>query len=81
MARNVNIQTSGWRATGVNVPVPQYEMQIQVEYTDNAGAPQTKSGTVRFPNILSQIPPAYLAEEMKDLIIKYFRKREVIDDD
>lgn len=81
MARNVNIQTSGWRATGVNVPVPQYEMQIQVEYTDNTGAPQTKSGLVRFPNILSQIPPAYLAEEMKDLIIKYFRKREVIDDD
>jgi hypothetical protein len=80
MARNVNILTSGWRATGVNVPVPQYELRVQVEYTDDAGQVQTKTGTVLFPNILNQIPPAYLAEEMKDLIVKYFRKREAIDD-
>lgn len=72
--------TSGWRATGVNVPVPQFEMRVQVEYTDNAGQVQTRIGTVLFPNILNQIPAAYLAEEMKDLIVKYFRKREAIDD-
>lgn len=80
MARNVNIMTSGWRATGVNVPVPQFELRVSVEYTDDAGVKQTKTGTVLFPNILSQIPVPYLAEEMKDLIVKYFRKREVIDE-
>lgn len=57
MARNINIMTSGWRAAGVNVPVPQYELRVQVEYTDNAGQVQARTGTVLFPNILNQILP------------------------
>ncbi len=74
MAKSVNVKTSNWKATGSNVSVPQYQLSIQVDWTDDAGANQSAQTTVLFPNILNQVPQAWLADDLKDLLVKYYRK-------
>jgi len=71
--REVNVYTSGWRATGVNVQVPQYELVVRFEWVDNAGVSHTGKRTVKFPNVLAQMPAEYVAERMKDVLLDYAR--------
>ncbi len=74
MANKVNVRTSNWRATGANVSVPQYRMTIQVDWIDEAGASQSQSATVNFPNVLSQVPTEWLADDLQELLVKYYLK-------
>lgn len=81
MAREVNLTFTGWRATGTNVQVPQYEIQVTHEITRNNGTKVTRTRTVRFPNFLAQVPQEWLEEELKDLLIRAARKLDGVDDE
>lgn len=73
MAREVNLFTSGWKATGTNVSVPQYELVVRFEWTAHDGTKHTGTRTIRFPNVLSQLPADYVKEKMTQMLIDYAR--------
>ena len=78
--RDVNVFFSNWRATGTNVSTPQYAIDVTLNWTDANGSPRTATRTVLFPNLLAQLPAAWVADEMKDLILRAARKYAGIDD-
>jgi hypothetical protein len=80
MATNVNVWFSGWRATGSNVQTPQYEMTIKADWTGNDGLPHTHTELVRFPNILADVPAAWVAKEMQDLLYRALRIKAGLDE-
>ena len=76
MASNVNVTITGWHATGSSVPVPQYGVTIGVEWVDAAGVPHVRAPEeYLFPNILADVPVAWLKEELEDLILRVVRKK------
>ena len=81
MARSVNVWTSGWRATGTNVPVPQYEMTIRLEWVTDAGESREAQRTVRFPNVLAGIPARRLKAYVEDMLMAEARILAGIDED
>jgi hypothetical protein len=86
MAREVNVTTSGWRATGANVSTPQYEMTIKYEWVDNAGVKHTQSQLVRFPNILITLAgtnagnASWVGEQIKGVILDAIRRYLGVDE-
>lgn len=42
MARNVNIWVTEITATGKDIPVPQYEVELRAEWQTNAGEPRER---------------------------------------
>lgn len=80
MAREVNVQFSGWRATGANVQVPQYEVNVTYNWVTNAGETRTRTRLVRFPNFFQQIPAEIVQEELQDMMIRAVRRIEGVDD-
>lgn len=81
MARQVNIWTGGWRATGNNVQVPQYETTIRFQWTRNDGTARDEERTVRFPNVLNGIPAARLKEYIEHILLAEARILAGVDDD
>jgi hypothetical protein len=82
MARDVNVWTSGWRATGTNVQMPQYEMVVRVEWTDSAGTPHTGQKTVTFPNDFKTIAvahPAWAKRKLTELMLEGLRLEYGVD--
>lgn len=75
MARNVNVWMTNWHWTGNDVPVPQAEVDIVVQWTDKDGESREHSVTARFPNCLQDVPVAWLKDELGDLILRAVRKR------
>lgn len=78
-AQNVNVWFSGWRATGNTVNTPQYEVTVRYQWTDDAGVTHEDERTVRFPNVLAQLPAAWVKEEMQTLLLKAARKINKVD--
>ena len=78
--QNVNVFYTNWRATGANVSVPQYAMDITINWTDDTGTARTATRTVQFPNFLAQLPPAWAQQEMQELVLRAARKFAAIDD-
>jgi len=78
MARNVNVIYSNWR-TGTNVSFQRRLVDVSISYTDDAGAPQTKSGTITFPDILTQLSAADLKDIAIDVMLRVWRKTQGID--
>lgn len=79
MAREVNVIWGNWKATGSNVSVPQYSIDVTYNWVDDAGAPHTATRTVLFPNFLQQVPAAWVQDELKDLMLRAARKLAAID--
>ena len=79
MARNVNVWIDGWRWTGQQVQTPQAEVNLRIEWTDNAGQQRQRIETVRFPNILADVPVAWLKQEMEDLMLRALRVKAGVD--
>lgn len=73
MAREVNVFTGGWKATGNNVQVPQYETTIRFQWTRNNGTTGNQERTVRFPNALNGIPAARLKEYIEAILLNEAR--------
>jgi len=81
VAREVNTWQSGWRATGTNVSVPQYEHVIRIQWVDDDGVSHDATRTVRFPNVLSGIPVRRLREYIEDILYREARILAGIDRD
>ena len=81
MARSVNVWTSGWRATGATVSVPQYEQTIRIEWVTDAGESRQAQRTVRFPNVLANIPARRLKAYVEDMLMAEARILAGIDED
>lgn len=79
MAREVNVNFSKPVATGSNVSVPQYTMNVTFAWIDNVGVAHSDTRTVLFPNVLAQIPPARLLELVRDLIMERARTVAAVD--
>lgn len=80
MARNVNVFTSTWQATGSNVQVPQYTLTVRFQWIDNSGASHEGTRTVLFPNVLSQLPAKYVADAMQQMLMDYARQVLAVDE-
>jgi hypothetical protein len=81
MARSVNVWTTNWRATGTNVQVPQYEQTIRIEWVDDAGEARKAQRTVRFPNVLANIPARRPKEYVEAMLMREARILAGIDED
>ena len=79
MAREVNLYTSNWQATGKNISVPQYNVNVTINWLDNEGVRQTRTETLLFPNFLSRVGAADLKEWLTDLMIREARQRLGVD--
>lgn len=79
MARNVNVWLTNWRATGITVPVDQYTVDIKIQWTADDGGQREHVETVRFPNVLRDVPVAWLKDELVNLILRCVRKKLGID--
>lgn len=79
MARNINVWLTNWHWTGRDVPTPQAEVDIHIEWINEAGEPREHTETVRFPNILQDVPVKWVKEELTDLIYRAVRKKLNID--
>lgn len=81
MASDVNVALSGFQATGNNVSVTQYEIQVDVSWVNNAGQLKTHSELVRFPNILNHpaISNAWRKEKLTQLLLEALREIQGVD--
>ena len=79
MAREVNLYVNNWMATGKNISVPQYAVDVTINWIDNAGVSHTKSETLKFPNFLQSVGAADLKEWLTDLMIREARERLGVD--
>lgn len=77
--KNVNIFFDNWHATGANVPVPQYEGEVTVEWQELDGTPHAITRTVTFPNDLALVPSTWLRGALKELVIAAVRRYLEID--
>ena len=79
MAREVNVYTNNWKKTGKNISVPQYTVDVTINWIDNGGEAHTRSETLKFPNFLSNVGAQDLKEWLTDLMIREARERLGID--
>lgn len=77
MARDINLYTSGWKATGKNISVPQYSVTVTLNWLDEAGVRQSRTETLLFPNVLTNVGAADIKEWLTDLMIREARQRLV----
>ena len=78
MAREVNLFVNNWQATGKNISVPQYTVDVTINWTRNDGTTGTRTETLKFPNFLAKVGAADLKEWLTDLMIQEARQRLVI---
>ena len=74
-----NLYTGSWRATGKNISVPQYSVDVTIQWTDKLGLPQERTERLLFPNFLQRVGAADLKEWLTDLMISEARQRLEID--
>ena len=74
-----NLYTDNWRATGKTISVPQYSVDVTIQWTDKLGLPKERTETLLFPNFLQRVGAADLKEWLTDLMIREARQRLEID--
>ena len=79
MAREVNLFVNNWQATGKNISVPQYSVDVTINWTDNEGLPHTRSETLKLPNFLSKVGAEDLKDWLTELMIREARERLIGD--
>lgn len=79
MARNVNVWMANWHWMGNNVPIPQAQVDVKLEWADADGAEHEWEGTATFPNDLQLVPAVWLREILEDLILRVAQKRLGVD--
>lgn len=77
-ARNVNVTLTNFR-TGTNVSFQRRLIDVSVAYLDGAGAPQTKSGTITFPDILQSLSASDLQDMVTEMALRAYRNTQGID--
>lgn len=77
--KEVNIFVNNWKATGKNISVPQYSVNLTINWTDATGASFTATETLLFPNFLSRVGTADLKEWLTELMVREARERLGVD--
>lgn len=74
-ATNVNITTSNYQTTGVNVNFPQVSFDLAVEWDDAEGH-HSVTQNVKFPNVLQNaaLDNAWLKDQLQGLMYEAIRK-------
>lgn len=79
MASEVNIFTSNWKKTGVNVSVPQYSVDVTINWINNNGTPATRTVTLKFPNALTNLSADEMKKWITDILLREARQRLGVD--
>jgi len=79
MAREVNLFVNNWQATGKNISVPQYTVDVTLNWIDNEGLTHTRSETLKFPNFLQKVGAQDLKDWLTELMIREARERLIGD--
>ena len=79
MAREVNLFVNNWKKTGLNVSVPQYSVDVTINWTADDGVAHTRSVTLKFPNFLTNVGADDLKEWLTELMIREARERLGVD--
>lgn len=79
MAKELNIYTANWKATGKNISVPQYSVDVTLNWTKHDGTTNTATETLLFPNFLSRVGAADLKEWLTELMVREARERLGVD--
>lgn len=79
MGTGINVTTSNWQYTGLNVLIAQASFDLALEWIDDAGAPQSWSGTVTWPNDFSFLSTEQRKKIITELTLKIARVRLGID--
>ena len=77
--RNVNVCYGPWMNDGVTVPVPRYSKTWTIRWTDKSGNAQEIVRTLRYPNVLQNVPLRRLGEYMDEITFKELRIQYGID--
>ena len=76
----MNVWVKNWHATGQTVPVPQYTVDVALEWVDSDGNPHSWTGTPTFPNDLKDVPAAWLKDMLMELLLRAARKKLGVDE-
>jgi len=69
-AKNVDmINISNWQETGSSVPIPQYQFDLEIKWTDQDGEKHQHNGTYRYPNDISAMPNNVRKRYAEEMII------------
>lgn len=79
MAREVNIYVNKWAATGKNISVPQYSVNLTISWVDSIGVVRIASETLVFPNFLQSVGAEDLKEWLTELMMREARQRLGVD--
>lgn len=77
--KGVNIFTSNWKTTGKNISVPQYSVDVTIQWVDKLGVQQERIETLLFPNALTRLGATNLKEWLLELLIREARERLEVD--
>jgi hypothetical protein len=77
VARETNLFVNGWKATGKNIQVPQYSVDVTINWIRDDGTTGTATETLLFPNFLQRVGAADLKEWFTDLLVREARQRLV----
>lgn len=77
MAREVNLYVNNWKATGNNIRVPQYSVDVTINWMCDDGTTGTATETLLFPNFLQRVGAADMKEWLTELMIHEARQRLV----
>lgn len=79
MAREVNVYFDSWQATGQNVLVPQYSVNMTVQWIDNNGVSHSHIEIVKFPNALTGLTVAEQKRLAIEVMLQELRERLQVD--
>lgn len=79
MARSANLTLTNWQTTGLNRQVAQRTMQVTWNWVDDSGVAQTYTRLFAFPDDFALLPPAWVSEQLRRLVVEATRKHAGID--
>jgi len=80
MGRNVNIYLTDWHWTGTDVPTPQAQVNLEINWIGDDDMLHEWSGMLTFPNDLQLVPVVWVREAIEDLMLRAARVQLGIDE-
>ncbi len=81
MAKAVGVFITNWTNLGTTVPVPQWSVDIEINWINNDGSADQNISTQTFPNALTGVPTRRLKKYMEAIIMTELRLQLGIDVD
>lgn len=81
MPRDVNVNLSNFRTTGINVSIAQRAVDVSATWTKDDGTQGSTAQTVLFPNFLANRSAAWLKRKLTQLMYESLRIDAGLDDE